>query len=154
MFKVVKTGKKTAKKGMSDYPFSRLFRPCECLSICSQIPTQNCIEKQPAFGDASLNRLKRLILTIFRMETHDYQAHIRRTGFHQTACQIREVHSTNGTSIQKGQRHCKSELLPQSIYTNCLASGTGCDYSATYHQREKESAKSNVYTTRQAHQSA
>ena len=47
MFKVVKTGKKTAKKGMSDHPFETPFRPCECLSICSQMPTHNCIEKQP-----------------------------------------------------------------------------------------------------------
>ena len=59
-----------------------------------------------------------------------------------------------GLRYKKANVTVSQSFYPGYLHTNCLASGTGCDYSATYYQREKESAKPNVYATRQAHRSA
>jgi hypothetical protein len=100
MFKVVKTGKKTAKKGISDLPFERLVRPRECPSIALEcLQTVTWRNNRPFGGCVAGQAAKHNNWRIFRVEAYDHQAHVRRTGFYQTACQIREIHSAHGTSV-------------------------------------------------------
>lgn len=82
-FKVVKTGKKTAKKGMSSFQRNFNIESVAIQRTGAYKPT-SCIEWQ---------------LTNFRMETNDHKADIRRTRLYQTACQVWEIHSTYGTEI-------------------------------------------------------